>query len=103
MGMVYGRNIYQHDNPKAVVAALMAMIHRGADAAEAWEIYESGWQEVSAYCSASTPATPSSRRCCSTGKAGRWRRHSATRRGALPRAGHVERDLGELWDRRSTG
>ncbi|MEQ8392524.1 MAG: aldolase [Thalassospira sp.] len=38
-GMVYGRNIYQHDNPKAVVAALMAMIHDGADGARAWDIY----------------------------------------------------------------
>ncbi|MHC8495054.1 class I fructose-bisphosphate aldolase [Thalassospira sp. SM2505] len=38
-GMVYGRNIYQHDNPKAVVAALMAMIHDGADGAKAWDIY----------------------------------------------------------------
>ncbi|MFY0623840.1 MAG: aldolase [Pelagimonas sp.] len=38
-GMVYGRNIYQHDNPKAVVAALMAMIHAGASGEEAWDIY----------------------------------------------------------------
>ncbi|MDG4720411.1 MULTISPECIES: class I fructose-bisphosphate aldolase [Thalassospira] len=38
-GMVYGRNIYQHDNPKAVVAALMAMIHDGADGSKAWDIY----------------------------------------------------------------
>lgn len=38
-GMVYGRNIYQHDNPKAVVAALMAMIHDSADGAAAWDIY----------------------------------------------------------------
>ncbi len=35
-GMVYGRNIYQHDNPRAVVAALMALIHDGADADAAW-------------------------------------------------------------------
>lgn len=41
-GMVYGRNIYQHDNPKAVVAALMAMIHKGADGDEAWDIYNRG-------------------------------------------------------------
>ncbi|QEN89082.1 aldolase [Labrys sp. KNU-23] len=39
-GMVYGRNIYQHDNPARVVKALMAMIHQGADDAEAWSIYE---------------------------------------------------------------
>ena len=38
-GMVYGRNIYQHANPNAVVRALMAIIHDGADGAEAWDIY----------------------------------------------------------------
>ncbi|MGB3245199.1 MAG: class I fructose-bisphosphate aldolase [Sulfitobacter sp.] len=41
-GMVYGRNIYQHDNPKAVVAALMAIIHSGASGEEAWDIYNNG-------------------------------------------------------------
>jgi class I fructose-bisphosphate aldolase len=41
-GLVYGRNIYQHANPKAVVAALMAMIHKGADGDEAWEVYNHG-------------------------------------------------------------
>lgn len=41
-GMVYGRNIYQHDNPRAVVAALMAMIHDGASGEEAWDIYNRG-------------------------------------------------------------
>jgi DhnA family fructose-bisphosphate aldolase class Ia len=41
-GMVYGRNIYQHDNPKAVVNALMAMIHRGASGDEAWDVYNRG-------------------------------------------------------------
>jgi DhnA family fructose-bisphosphate aldolase class Ia len=41
-GLVYGRNVYQHDNPKAVVAALMAMIHRGVSGDEAWEIYRDG-------------------------------------------------------------
>ena len=39
-GMVYGRNIYQHDNPKAVVAALMSMIHSNASGEEAWDIYQ---------------------------------------------------------------
>ncbi len=39
-GMVYGRNVYQHDNPSRVVAALMAMIHDGADAERANAIYE---------------------------------------------------------------
>ena len=41
-GLVYGRNVYQHENPKRVVAALMAMIHRGVSGDEAWEIYQSG-------------------------------------------------------------
>ena len=41
-GLVYGRNVYQHDNPKAVVDALMAMIHRGASGEEAWDIYHRG-------------------------------------------------------------
>ena len=40
-GMVYGRNVYQHDNPRAVVAALMALIHKGVGGEEAWEIYNS--------------------------------------------------------------
>ncbi|WP_227462289.1 class I fructose-bisphosphate aldolase [Desertimonas flava] len=41
-GLVYGRNVYQHDNPAAVVNALMAMIHHGASGDEAWEIYQRG-------------------------------------------------------------
>ena len=41
-GMVSGRNIYQHDNPKAVVNALMAMIHQCASGEEAWDIYNRG-------------------------------------------------------------
>jgi DhnA family fructose-bisphosphate aldolase class Ia len=41
-GMVYGRNIYQHDNPQAVVAALMSIVHDGADGEAAWEIYNRG-------------------------------------------------------------
>lgn len=40
VGMVYGRNVYQHANPAAVVSALMAMIHNGASAEDAWKIYE---------------------------------------------------------------
>jgi DhnA family fructose-bisphosphate aldolase class Ia len=39
-GLVYGRNIYQHPNPGRIVAAFMAMIHDGADAARAQAIYE---------------------------------------------------------------
>lgn len=42
LGMVYGRNIYQHANPGAVVRALMAIIHDGASGAEAWTRYEQG-------------------------------------------------------------
>ncbi|WP_137932353.1 class I fructose-bisphosphate aldolase [Mesorhizobium comanense] len=41
-GLVYGRNIYQHQNPKAVVGALMALIHNGASGDEAWDIYNRG-------------------------------------------------------------
>jgi DhnA family fructose-bisphosphate aldolase class Ia len=40
VGMVYGRNVYQHKNPGAVVRALMAMIHDGASADDAWSLYE---------------------------------------------------------------
>jgi fructose-bisphosphate aldolase, class I len=39
-GMVYGRNIYQHDNPTRVVKSLMAMIHDGATGDDAWALYE---------------------------------------------------------------
>lgn len=38
-GMVYGRNIYQHANPRAVVSALLAIIHQGASGEEAWDVY----------------------------------------------------------------
>jgi DhnA family fructose-bisphosphate aldolase class Ia len=41
-GLVYGRNVYQHPNPSRIVAALMAMIHQGADASRAMTIYERG-------------------------------------------------------------
>ena len=40
MGMVYGRNIYQHANPSAVVRGLMAIIHDGADGATAFDLYK---------------------------------------------------------------
>ncbi|MHC2492044.1 aldolase [Sinorhizobium meliloti] len=39
MGMVYGRNIYQHSNPKAVVRALMAIVHDNASGEEAVALY----------------------------------------------------------------
>lgn len=42
MGMVYGRNIYQHANPGAVVRGLMALIHDGASGSEALAIYQNG-------------------------------------------------------------
>jgi class I fructose-bisphosphate aldolase len=41
VGMVYGRNVYQHSRPSAVVGALMAMIHLGASAEAAWDLYQS--------------------------------------------------------------
>lgn len=40
VGLVYGRNVYQHRDPQAVVRALMAMIHDNASAERAWQLYE---------------------------------------------------------------
>lgn len=37
-GIVYGRNIIQHDNPTGMTRALMAMLHDGADAGTALAI-----------------------------------------------------------------
>jgi DhnA family fructose-bisphosphate aldolase class Ia len=34
-GIVYGRNIIQHPNPRGMTQALMAMVHRGATVDEA--------------------------------------------------------------------
>jgi len=42
MGMVYGRNIYQHANPSAVVRGLMAIIHENAGGEEAFAVYQRG-------------------------------------------------------------
>ncbi|MGB3431353.1 class I fructose-bisphosphate aldolase [Achromobacter sp.] len=42
VGLVYGRNVYQHTDPSSVVRALMAMIHDNASASQAWELYEAG-------------------------------------------------------------
>ena len=42
MGMVYGRNIYQHANPGAVVRGLMAIIHKDANGEEAFAVYQRG-------------------------------------------------------------
>jgi len=39
LGMVYGRNIYQHAAPDLVVKALMAMIHNNASVDDALAIY----------------------------------------------------------------
>lgn len=40
MGLVYGRNIYQHPNPSRIVRAFMSMIHHQATPDEAWAIYQ---------------------------------------------------------------
>ncbi|UXH80016.1 class I fructose-bisphosphate aldolase [Roseateles amylovorans] len=40
VGLVYGRNVYQHRSPAAVVEALMAMIHESATAQQAFALYE---------------------------------------------------------------
>ena len=40
-GIVYGRNIIQHDNPAGMTRALMAMLHDGADASAAAAILAS--------------------------------------------------------------
>jgi DhnA family fructose-bisphosphate aldolase class Ia len=40
MGLVYGRNIYQHPNPAQIVKAFMAMIHQNATVEQAWGIYQ---------------------------------------------------------------
>ena len=50
-----------------------------------------------AICSASTPATPSSRRCCSTCTGRQLAMHARRRPLAHAAPGHVERDLDELW------
>lgn len=42
MGLVIGRNIYQHPNPTTITSAFMAMIHNDATPQEAWDIYQSG-------------------------------------------------------------
>jgi DhnA family fructose-bisphosphate aldolase class Ia len=42
MGLVYGRNIYQHSNPGAVVRGLMAIIHEDMSGEEAFELYQRG-------------------------------------------------------------
>jgi DhnA family fructose-bisphosphate aldolase class Ia len=41
-GMVYGRNVYQHSNPNAVVRGLMAIVHDNASGEEAFALYRQG-------------------------------------------------------------
>ncbi|MGC6467026.1 MAG: class I fructose-bisphosphate aldolase [Akkermansiaceae bacterium] len=40
-GIVYGRNVIQHESPARIVAALMAMVHDGADVESALALVES--------------------------------------------------------------
>ena len=37
-GIVYGRNVIQHPNPRGITQALMAMVHRGATVDEALKL-----------------------------------------------------------------
>jgi fructose-bisphosphate aldolase, class I len=46
LGLVYGRNIYQHANPTQIVKAFMAMIHENATSEKAWEIYQTQDAEI---------------------------------------------------------
>jgi DhnA family fructose-bisphosphate aldolase class Ia len=39
-GIVYGRNVVQHENPAGIVAALMAMLHKNASVEQALELVE---------------------------------------------------------------
>ena len=41
-GIVYGRNVIQHEKPSAITRAFMAIVHDGATAAEATEIVRAG-------------------------------------------------------------
>ncbi len=41
-GIVYGRNIIQHENPRAITRAFMAIVHEGADASAALSILRAG-------------------------------------------------------------
>ena len=37
-GIVYGRNVIQHPNPKGITRALMAMVHDGVSVEEALKL-----------------------------------------------------------------
>lgn len=41
-GIVYGRNVIQHENPAGMTKALMAIVHDGANAADAAKLLNSG-------------------------------------------------------------
>jgi DhnA family fructose-bisphosphate aldolase class Ia len=41
-GIVYGRNVVQHDNPGAMTRALMAIVHDGVAAEEAGKRLRAG-------------------------------------------------------------
>jgi putative autoinducer-2 (AI-2) aldolase len=40
-GVDMGRNIFQSDAPKAMIAAVNAVVHKGAKPAEALDVYQS--------------------------------------------------------------
>jgi putative autoinducer-2 (AI-2) aldolase len=40
-GVDMGRNIFQSDAPKAMIAAVSAVVHKGAKPAEALDVYQS--------------------------------------------------------------
>jgi fructose-bisphosphate aldolase, class I len=42
LGLVYGRNIYQHPNPKQIVRAFMMLVHQNAMPEQIWEVYQRG-------------------------------------------------------------
>ena len=68
-GMVYGRNIYQHANPKAVVQRADGD-HPSGRQRRGSVGHLQPWLTAAPIFSGSMPATPSSRRCCSTRRAG---------------------------------
>ena len=42
VGIVYGRNVIQHDKPTAITRAFMAIVHDGADATRAMQLLRDG-------------------------------------------------------------
>ena len=97
-GMVYGRNIYQHASPKAVVNALMAIIHRRRRRRR-------GLGRLLPWLSAAQPAARPRRRehghqgrAVRPSTAGSWPLTASTAQPTSPRPGMVERSVAELWD-----